>query len=228
MNDFTKENFLAHHGILGQKWGIRRFQPYPKGYHGDGKFTGTRSKKKLSEKQKHVAVMKLVDELNTKWEYGVLNKGKRVTDTSQMNWSDYRTLPVERLAKEKIGVCWDFVNYQHHVLDKLGIPNKNYMVVCRRSKDPDDILTHTFTIATIGGKNKWIESARWKDRGVHDVSSYKDVIGKLRKDDFGDKPYDVYEFNPDGMDKGLTGTEYFDKATQNLVETSQKNYMKIT
>ena len=38
MNDKTKE--LMHHGILGQKWGIRRFQPYPKGYKGDGEYTG--------------------------------------------------------------------------------------------------------------------------------------------------------------------------------------------
>lgn len=42
MNDYVKSEVLEHHGILGMKWGVRRYQPYDQGYQADhaGKYTG--------------------------------------------------------------------------------------------------------------------------------------------------------------------------------------------
>lgn len=213
-NLYVYKKELKHHGVQGMHWGERNGPPYPLGTKGQVK-----------------KIHQLVKELNDDWSYGVMLDGKKKEDISDMDWSKYRTQPVKELAKTKTGLCWDFVNYQHAILDSAGIPNKNYMAVYRRSNDPDDIITHTFTIATIGDKNYWIESAKWDDRGVHEVESFKDVIQHFRDTGyFGSKAYNVYEFNPDGMDKGLTDTEYFDKATdpKGLVEHNMKQYKRIT
>ena len=50
---------LYHHGIKGQKWGVRRYQPYPSDYMGLGRFTGKTSaahlEKRLNKRDRKTA-----------------------------------------------------------------------------------------------------------------------------------------------------------------------------
>lgn len=160
-------------------------------------------------------VKKLNSSLN-KWSYGVFINGKIITKPSEVDWNEFKTHPIDIMEKYHVGICWDFVNYQHSWFKKNNIKDNSYLFVMQLSENPNDIVTHSFSIIQIDSKRYWFESSWQSHQGLHEVNSFKDVIKLLvdRYDKNRCRAYSVFKYNPDGMDKSLSNKQFFDKATR--------------
>lgn len=88
---YIASNELYHHGVIGQKWGIRRYQPYPKGYTGSGKEIGQAAKVKQrvsssGEKKPRYANNPKAAEILKKYK-------KKITDTKSEDDDDSKKEP---------------------------------------------------------------------------------------------------------------------------------------
>ena len=72
MNNKRCQDYLMHYGVLGMHWGVRRYQPYPKGYTGDGKFTGKEDKKQAKVQKLEGKLLTSVSDAK-KWYGGAIN-----------------------------------------------------------------------------------------------------------------------------------------------------------
>lgn len=165
-------------------------------------------------------IKKFNSELN-KWDYGVLINGKVVTDADKIDWSKYKTIPIKLIDKYHVGICWDFVNYEAWWMSQRNIKYEAYFFVMSRNEDNTDIITHTFITIAIDGELYWFESSWFSQQGLHKISSFKDVIKILRNKYGTIHPYDVFKYNPKGLDNNLSNTQFFNRAMQRKVDSME-------
>lgn len=96
------EDIIKHYGILGMKWGIRRYQPYPKGKGHKGKFLGlkSRSQKKVEKERSKPPTKKSVKDMTDdelKEAVNRLNMEKRYRELTAKQKSRGQKLVVEIL-----------------------------------------------------------------------------------------------------------------------------------
>lgn len=173
-------DFLAHHGIKGQKWGVRRFQ------NPDGTRTEAGKKRYGTESSNdaHAAAMSLSERMKKTFKYSEFSKLQSPEET----------------ASKKSGSCHDQVMYELSELKKQGIDAKAEFVIEYDSKTGQGGTTHSFVYYKQNGKTYWLENAWGGHEGVHEydsLDSIKKDIQRFRSiGDFGDtNKYDSLEFS---------------------------------
>lgn len=85
--------YLAHHGILGQKWGVRRFQNKDRTWTEAGKerYGSSKERVKAAKKEKNTARSEANRAFNKAYDYDYYHiiPTKKVKDTSKALWNDY-------------------------------------------------------------------------------------------------------------------------------------------
>lgn len=135
------KGYLCHYGVKGMHWGIRRYQPYPKGHTG-GKFIGKQklNTERILEKSKNYELttdrpttQKNVDkwgnskDTNILWVTGISGSGKstmakKMADENDADLINIDTYMDKTVDKHKDTQSRDFNKY----LDK-NVPNWKYL-----------------------------------------------------------------------------------------------------
>ena len=212
------ENELWHYGILGMKWGVRRYQ------NADGTLTAAGKKRYSTNiRQMHASdfgaenfkeqLIKTPTVANTP---GALSSYMK----QKISYSSFdRLKSPDQTLRDGSGDCHSQVMLEIDQLKKLGVSPKALFFIEYDPKTNQGGQTHSFVYYNKNGKTYWFENAWGGHEGIHQYNSVanmkRDVIqAHLSEQSSNRKKYSELEFgdfNPDEHVPGETLQELVDK-----------------
>ncbi len=227
-NDYR--DYLAHHGVAGMRWGIRRYQPYPGDYSGDGKFVGKKPstgsiQKGLNKADKQA--VRYIDRMNSasrkvaKYgnKYHVRTKKLGLKESFGLDEADKPTDKKLQKYKQKIDRNIESYKTNHKALKAnesatwklIAKANENGYSVSSKKVNRDAIAGKRFVGAVMGGiPGAVIVGANHANFGVVEGNKYK-----VRKTSDGERPSITLQTRNENT-RGLYNRTNLDAVTDEL------------
>lgn len=112
-------------------------------------------------------------------EYGYIDRaGKKHFDVDEQFDKEYFLQSADEVARSRIGVCWDQVEYERKFFEKFGLPFETYFIVYYTEAE---CPSHTFLVFERDGKYFWFEHSWGQHQGIHAYDSKKKLLADVRQ-----------------------------------------------